>query len=91
MSILIEDAGWLDNEQGDSLHTGLRWNAEDGSYESWAVGIAPYETMPFTRQFSGAPFIALVVRPLPPADARPDTPQGVHFAERLQEILPPQG
>ncbi|OEZ61259.1 hypothetical protein [Duganella sp. HH105] len=141
-----EDTGWLGNEQGDSIHIGLRWNAEDGSYESWAVGIAPYETMPFTRQFSGAPFIALVVRPLPPADARADTPQGttglpashlahmddrlgdndhkrgrwaeqtklakralihpeplsrarakvtfsfgVHFAERLQEILPPQG
>lgn len=72
----FEDTGWLGNEQGDSVHIGLRWIAEDQSYESWAVGIAPYATMPFTRRFNGAPFIALVIRPLPPANERADTPTG---------------
>jgi hypothetical protein len=71
-----EDTGWLGTEQGDSIHIGLRWIAEDGTYESWAVGIAPYDTMPFTRRFVGAPFIALVIRPLPPANERAPAPSG---------------
>lgn len=71
-----EDTGWLGTEQGDSIHIGLRWIAEDGTYESWAVGIAPYDTMPFTRRFVGAPFIALVIRPLPPAQERAAAPPG---------------
>jgi len=65
-----EETGWLENEVGDSSHIGVRWTSPDGTYESWAVGIAPYELMPFTRRFMGAPFIALVIRPLPPVDGR---------------------
>ncbi|MFZ6654726.1 hypothetical protein [Undibacterium sp. TJN19] len=71
-----DDTGWLAGEEGDSIQIGLRWIAPDRSYESWAVGIAPFETMPFTRRFVGAPFIALIVRPLPPAGKRAPTPEG---------------
>lgn len=71
-----DDTGWLPNETGDSIHLGLRWIAPDGTYESWVVGIAPFDTMPFTRRLVGAPFIALVVRPLPPAKGRADVPSG---------------
>ncbi|MRV70632.1 hypothetical protein GJ700_02725 [Duganella sp. FT92W] len=71
-----EDTGWLEGEQGDSIHIGLRWISPDNSFESWAVGIAPFEPMPFTRQFVKAPFIALVIRPSAPADNRAPTPTG---------------
>lgn len=70
------DNGWLDGESGDSLQVGLRWISEDGSYESWVLGIAPFETMPFTRRLAGAPFVALVLRPTPPEPSRADVPQG---------------
>lgn len=69
-----EDTGWLEGETGDSIQVGIRWISPDRSYESWAVGIAPFEAMPFTRKFVGAPFIALVIRPTPPVCGRvPET------------------
>lgn len=71
-----EDTGWLEGEQGDSIHIGLRWIAPDNSFESWAIGVAPFEPMPFTRQFAKAPFIAMVIRPSPPAENRAPTPKG---------------
>ena len=71
-----EDTGWLEGEQGDSIHIGLRWISPDKSFESWALGIAPFDPMPFTRQFVKAPFIALVIRPSAPADNRARTPKG---------------
>ena len=64
------DNGWLDGEEGDSVHVGLRWFSPRGDYESWVLGIAPFEPMPFTRRFVGAPFIALVLRPTPPMPER---------------------
>ena len=70
------DRGWLEGESGDSVHIGLQWIAADASYESWVLGIAPFETMPFTRRFAGAPFIALVLRPTPPVTARAAAPIG---------------
>ncbi|WP_228893951.1 hypothetical protein [Pseudoduganella aquatica] len=71
-----EDTGWLPGEEGDSIHIGLRWIAPDSSFESWALGIAPFVPMPFTRRFDKAPFIALVLRPSAPADQRARTPKG---------------
>jgi hypothetical protein len=64
---------WKFGEQGRSIPIGLRWNAADGSYTSWVLGIAPFEPMPFTRRFVGAPFSALVFRPSPPATFAPTT------------------
>lgn len=64
------DNGWLDGEEGDSVHVGLRWFSPRREYESWVLGIAPFEPMPFTRRFVGAPFIALVLRPTPPMPER---------------------
>jgi hypothetical protein len=57
---------WLPNEKGDTLQVGLRWHRPDSDYISWVLGIAPFDTMPFTRRFMDAPFIALVFRPSPP-------------------------
>jgi hypothetical protein len=71
-----DDTGWLSGEAGDSIQIGLRWISPDQSYESWAVGIAPFQAMPFTRRFVGAPFVALIIRPLPPNDERAPTPAG---------------
>jgi hypothetical protein len=68
------DAGWLDEEHGDSLQVGIRWTSPDGSYESWALGIAAFDPMPFTRAFRGAPFIALILRPGPPVESRAPVP-----------------
>jgi hypothetical protein len=70
------DIGWLDGESGDSLQIGLRWVAPSRTYESWALGIAPFEPMPFTRRFRGAPFIALILRPTPPMENRAPIPTG---------------
>jgi len=57
---------WLPDEKGDTLQVGLRWHRPDSDYISWVLGIAPFDTMPFTRRFMDAPFIALVFRPSPP-------------------------
>lgn len=70
------DIGWLDGESGDSLQIGLRWIAPQGDYESWVLGLAPFETMPFTRRLIGAPFIALVLRPTAPEPNRAKVPKG---------------
>jgi hypothetical protein len=71
------DAPWLDGEKGDSVQVGLRWIAPGGEYESWVLGIAPFEPMPFTRRLHGAPFIALVLRPTPPEPDRATAPVGL--------------
>jgi hypothetical protein len=70
------DTGWLEGESGDSLQVGLRWISSGGDYESWVLGIAPFDSMPFTRRFVGAPFIALVLRPSPPEQSRAPVPAG---------------
>ncbi len=77
-----EDAGWLDRESGDSVQVGLRWRPKSDSYESWVLGIAPFEPMPFTRRVSGAPFVALVLRPTAPIHERaePKKSNGVDAA-----------
>lgn len=72
----VANTGWLNGESGDSLQVGLRWVSQDGEYESWVLGIAPFETMPFTRRLVGAPFIALVLRPTPPDINRAPVPTG---------------
>jgi len=59
---------WLDEEKGRTLQVGLRWHKPDSNYISWVLGIAPFDSMPFTRRFAGAPFIVLVFRPSPPTD-----------------------
>jgi hypothetical protein len=89
-----EDTGWLQSEAGDSIQVGLRWISPGGDYESWALGIASFDPMPFTRCFKGAPFIALVIRPSPPAPDRAPVPTGTsglpashlaHMDDRLGE------
>lgn len=69
--------GWLEGETGDSLQVGIRWIAPHKAYESWALGIASFEPMPFTRRFIGAPFLALVLRPAPPMPDRASVPSGI--------------
>jgi hypothetical protein len=70
------DTGWLEGEQGDSLHLGLRWESPLREYESWALGIGAFEPMPFTRKFINAPFLALVLRPTRPMPQRAPVPTG---------------
>lgn len=55
-------------ELGQSLQVGLRWHCPNSAYISWVLGIAPFDSMPFTRKFVNAPFIALVLRPMPPTE-----------------------
>jgi hypothetical protein len=68
---LCADVGVLDGEPHCATRQiGLRWISPDGTYESWALGIADYAPTAFTRRFTGAPFIALVLRPTPPVEDR---------------------
>jgi len=68
---LCADVGVLDEEPHcDTRQLGLRWISPDGTYESWALGIADYDPVAFTRRFKGAPFTALVLRPTPPVENR---------------------
>ena len=60
------EGAWDYDEKGDCIPVALRWNAPDGKYTSWVLGIAPFEPMPFTRRFVEAPFTTLVFRPGPP-------------------------
>lgn len=66
-----KEVPWMEDEKGPSLLVGLRWHRKGSDYTSWVLGIAPFDTMPFTRRFVGAPFIALVLRSAPPASYRP--------------------
>jgi hypothetical protein len=72
------EKGWMEGELGESLMVGLRWQRPGTDYVSWVLGIAPFEPMPFTRRFVGAPFIALVFRPSPPT-AFAKTPKDLGF------------
>lgn len=58
-------------EHGRSIPVGLRWHPSSGGYTSWALGIAPFDPMPFTRRFVGAPFSVIVLRPSAPTDFIP--------------------
>lgn len=63
------EISWMDEEEQkaeDVVMVGLRWHRTGADYSSWVLGVAPFETMPFTRRFEGAPFVALVLRPGPP-------------------------
>lgn len=70
---LCADVGALPEEAHCvSRQIGLRWISPTNDYESWALGLADFDPMPFTRRFTGAPFVALVLRPTPPvADRAP--------------------
>ena len=61
----------MPDERGRSLQVGLRWYPKGANYQSWVLAIAPFEPMPFTRRFEGAPFIALVLRPAEPSSFNP--------------------
>jgi hypothetical protein len=67
---------WLEGESGDSVQVGIRWISPEREYESWVLGIAPFEPMPFTRRLVGAPFVGLVLRPTPPVPTRASVPTG---------------
>ena len=62
---------WKEPEHGVSIPLGLRWQPADRSYISWALGIAPFDPMPFTRRFVGAPFTVIAFRASPPTDFIP--------------------
>ena len=68
------DVGVLPEELDcDTRQVGLRWlSPQDNgtAYESWALGLGDFEPMAQTRRFKGSPFIALVLRPTPPVEAR---------------------
>jgi hypothetical protein len=66
---------WMEDEKGRSLQVGLRWHPAGADYVSWVLGIAPFDTMPFTRRLAGAPFIALVLRSRPPANFNEASPE----------------
>lgn len=68
---LCADVGTLaDEAHCVTRQVGLRWISPAGDYESWALGLADFDPMPFTRRFTGAPFVALVLRPTPPVTER---------------------
>jgi len=80
------EKGWMKGEHGDALLVGLRWNKPSSDYVSWVLGIAPFEPMPFTRRFVGAPFIALVLRPSPPTNFNPTPIEGKFRASHLAHM-----
>lgn len=47
----------------------LRWVLPDDAHVSWALGFAPFPSMPFTRR---APFTSIVLRNRPPGFEPPD-------------------
>jgi hypothetical protein len=55
----------LDGEGPDEVLVGLRWALPSGEAESWVLGFAPFDFMPFTRR---GPYAAIVMRPLDPPD-----------------------
>lgn len=74
------EGAWDYGEEGEGTQgpracvpAALRWNPAGGDYTSLTLGIAPFETMPFTRRFVGAPFTTLVLRAGPPIKRKPWT------------------
>lgn len=55
----------LDGEGPDETLVGLRWALDSGEAESWVLGFAPFDFMPFTRR---APYTAIVFRIQDPPD-----------------------
>ena len=85
-SWLCHEMPWMPNEVPDSLLVGLRWIPHNANYTSWVLGIAPFETMPFTRRLEGAPFIALVLRPGPPTEFAPPKEEFGRVAAHLAHM-----
>ena len=80
------EIGWKGDERSDRLLVGLRWLPNSHGYKSWVLGIAPCESMPFTRRFVRAPFVALVLRPTQPIEERIPVE---HRKEPVRDDLPP--
>ncbi len=78
-SWICYEKGFKEGEKGEALLIGLRWNRPNSDYASWVLGIADFDPMAFTRRFVGAPFIALVLRPSPPIQARASIPKEGKF------------
>ncbi|MBU6440348.1 MAG: hypothetical protein KGJ03_00845 [Betaproteobacteria bacterium] len=84
MAELLKSDRWLcadvwrlsEEPECNSHQLGLRWISPEKTYESWVLGIGDFPEQPFTRRFSGAPFIALVIRPTPPVEKRAPTKIG---------------
>lgn len=82
-----EEIPW-DGGNPEKLLLGLRWLLPGREYISWALGFAPFDSMPFTRR---APFTAIVMRVGGPGkceaimgfDTRPETDgcKAVHLAD----------
>jgi len=70
---IVTCSGWswvepiaIDAPAADECLVGLRWLLPSGKSESWALGFAPFNFMPFTRR---SPYAAVVIRA---ADPRPE-------------------
>jgi hypothetical protein len=83
---LVRCEGWwweeqmtLDEQPHDDVLVGLRWLLPSRTSESWALGFAPFDFMPFTRR---GPYASVVLRPRDPTIEMP--PEGrapVHLAQ----------
>jgi hypothetical protein len=64
----------------DQCLVGLRWLLPSGESESWVLGFAPFDFMPFTRR---SPYAAIVMRPTDPSqvDRPPEGLAPVHLAQ----------
>lgn len=94
INCLCHDPSWRCEEipweggKAETLLLGLRWLLPGREYMSWALGFAPFDSMPFTRR---APFTAIVMRVRGPGkceavmgfDTRPETDgwKAVHLAD----------
>ena len=47
----------------DHILCGLRWRIPDTTKRSFVLGFGPFDALPLTRRFEGAPFSAFVFRP----------------------------
>jgi hypothetical protein len=89
VNTLCDDAGWYwkkntpnDNASFPNLCLGLRWMLSSRKRPIWALGIAPFEPMPITRRFVGAPFSTIVFRSSDPEFYNDDERnKGMHLAD----------
>ena len=69
----------LDEQPHDEVLVGLRWLLPSQIAESWALGFAPFDSMPFTRR---GPYAAVVMRPRDPSFEPPREGRApVHLAQ----------
>lgn len=60
-----EEVPWERCSVDRAFKCGLRWRPPIDGFQSWVLGFAPFDVLPFTRRIEGAPFSALILRPCP--------------------------